>query len=125
MHRVTRSDLPAKLAEHIDSRCYEQHAVAFYELFARLKTKCGDLELREQKRYTAFYKHLSIFAYVEPQRDRIAFGLFANWVRPKARSLGALLHHFPEWNTSKGGLVGYSIQSLDPKALEEEMAVPL
>lgn len=119
MARNTKVPLPSKLTSEMSWKCWDDHAQAFDALVTALSVICPRITLDSQNRYSAFYKGKSVLAYVEPQKHRILFGFFKDWVDPIQCRIRIYPVSFPEWNKSKGGLVGFELsghgEDLPPK----------
>jgi hypothetical protein len=102
--------LPYKLTSDMSWKCWDDHTAAFKSLVDAVALVCPGISLESQNRYSAFYRNGKIIVYVEPQRWRILFGFFADYIRFPGERIATPTTDFPEWNTSKGGLVGVSLQ---------------
>src|SRR6478672_473812 len=103
----TNTLLPEKFRGELRRKCWDDHAAALDALLDATAALCPRATLQSQERYTALYKGRSIFAYIEPRRDGILFGFFRDYVDRVSQQLTIHETSFPEWNKSKGGLVGY------------------
>ena len=107
----TRILLSHKLTSSMSRKCWDDHMAAFESLVDALSVVCPGIRLKDQQRYSAFYCGEKIIAYIEPQRCCIRFGLFKDYIRPyRDRIFTHAKEDFPDWNKSKGGLVGISLQ---------------
>ena len=109
----TRIPLPYKLSADMSWKCWDDHLQAFKSLVDAVALVCPGITVRSQARYSAFYRGGRIIAYIEPQRRRILFGIFRDYVSPVKRRIEIKGTDFPNWNTSKGGLVGFELWGHD------------
>ena len=109
----TRIPLPTKLSRDMSWKCWDNHTEAFKSLVDAVSVVCPGIALRSTQRYSAFYRDSSIVAYVDPQRRRILLGFFRDWVHRIKHQITITPTGFPDWNGSKGGLIGYEILGQD------------
>ena len=114
-------EIPAKL-QHDLRKAPASLRDAFADLCSAIAVTCPNATLRARQRYSAFYVLGKIFAYVEPQVDKIAFGLFRADANAALVDVSLRGGHFPDWNRSKGGLTGYWLQAVDANDLRHEVA---
>jgi predicted transport protein len=114
---------PADIPGDVQARLLETYPgdEEMRELFTRLwtsvKLRCADAKCRTTQRYIGFHRERSIFAYVDPQQASLEIGVFANHVnRLQIKSL--LIKEYPDWNESKGGLVGMCLMSRNPEIVQ-------
>ncbi len=105
----TQMNIPPKLADDLSNKLYDEQAEAFRRFLDAIGVLFPGLELRSQKRYSALYWHGKIVVYIEPQTYGVLLGFFRDYVRPVERRYTFI--DFPEWNRSKGGLLGYRVGS--------------
>jgi len=102
-----KTPIPQKLQSDLYRKCWTDHIDAMSSLLDAVAVFCPRACLRSQERYSALYKgNKEIFAYIEPQQNRVLFGFFRNYVADAQQRVRIRMTSFPEWNTSKGGLVG-------------------
>lgn len=106
---TAKTPLPDKLQRDVRNS-WDEHAAALLSLIDRTVERHPTTSVRSQQRYSALYKGRYPFVYLEPQRDRILLGFFRDYVDRLTKAPALQPVPFPDWNTSKGGLVGYAIQ---------------
>jgi hypothetical protein len=99
--------LPEKLRSDLRHKCLPSHVDAFEKLYDLVIASCPSHEIRCQQRYSGLYRGESIFTYIDPQRDGIHFGFFRDYVKRLDTPPRIRQGEYPDWNPSKGGLVGF------------------
>lgn len=116
-----KTPLPDKLRTDL-RKSPEWHRDALQSLIDEVVGMYPRALVGSTKRYSAMYEDDRPVVYIDPQRDRILLGFFGDFIDrlshpPAIRSVA-----FPDWNPSKGGLIGYEIEgpagSLPPALAE-------
>ena len=105
----TPIELPEKLSLDL-YKCWDEHRAAFKSLVDELAVECPDFTLKSKNRYSAFYRWTRPYVYVDPQSRKIRFGFFADYISNVRDHIQIGKTSFPKWNSSKGGLVGFSLE---------------
>jgi hypothetical protein len=107
-------DIPSKLQRDL-FKPYEEQSDAFKKFLAGIEIFTPAFRLDSQDRYSAFYYRGRPVVYIEPQRSSIVFGFFRNDIREYYELHRDEFCHFPDWNTARGGLVGYDLGGFDDR----------
>jgi hypothetical protein len=113
---MVRDNTPIKLPKKLSLdllKCWDIHRAAFKSLVDELAVECPDFTLKSQNRYSAFYRWSRPYVYVDPQSRRIRFGFFADYISNVRDHTQIGKTSIPQWNTSKGGLIGFSLEGSD------------
>jgi hypothetical protein len=108
----TLIELPDKLYTDL-YKGWDEHRAAFISLVDALAVKCPNFTLKSQHRYSAFYQYGRPYVFVDPQKRRILFGFFADYISDIRDHIQLGETKIPPWNKSKGGLIGYSLEGFD------------
>jgi hypothetical protein len=106
---VSTSALPATLTTALGGKSWQHHIDAMNVLVQAVTTVCPGIQIEEKSRYHAFYRGKKILVYIDPQQGLIRFGFFASHIHMAKARITTAMEDFPEWNRSKGGLVGLSL----------------
>ena len=113
--------IPDRLKSQLCTPFCVQHD-AFPAFLTAIGVLMPMVHLESQKRYSAFYYGRSPFVYIDPQSDYFKLGFFRNYVNAYAKLHADDFCAFPQWNTSRGGLIGFRLAGFD-EAIRDSIAV--
>jgi hypothetical protein len=101
-------EIPAKLRNDL-FKPYSEQTDAFEKFIAGVEIFMPRVNIKSKRRYSAFYYNYQILAYIEPLQYGIVLGFFRDDIRDYLANHRKQFTAFAQWNSSKGGLVGFDL----------------
>jgi hypothetical protein len=109
-------EMPSKLKRDL-SKLYSEQSKAFIKLMNGLEVFTPALRLESWKRYSALYYRKTPVVYIDLQHTKIVLGFFLKDIQEYHDLHREQFTHFPKWNTSRGGLIGFELGKHDDNLL--------